>query len=144
MLSLNFQGHGSDGSSPCSTPTPGSQVTKVTATAKFKVEVHAPTASFERPSSSRSRSRRTCPSRSSSAASTLAAGAAGPLHPTPPGSVHSSLSDSLRSSLANSVSSSLSSNEGDLGFSEKWKVNNKKQWHGQIKCLVTSVDPQQS
>jgi len=110
----HFQPTGSSGSSPCSTPTPGSQVTKVTATAKFKVEVHAPSASVERPSSSRSRSRRSCPSRSASSASTIAAGATS-LQPTPPGSVHSSLTDSIRSS----VSSSLSSNDGDLGFSEK-------------------------
>ena len=106
LINSNYilQGNASVSSSRCSTPTLAQQVTKVTATAKFKVEVHTPAAGTlatgsahggpgseppTRPASSRSR-------RSASSASS---------------SVHSSLSDSLRSSL--------SSNDGDAGFSEK-------------------------
>ncbi|XP_059087594.1 protein patched homolog 1-like isoform X1 [Tigriopus californicus] len=92
-------------SSRCSTPN---QVTKVTATAKFKVEVHAPTnaSTNERPQSSASsrRSRRSPKMNNDQ---------------NTPSSVHSSLTDSLRSSLSNSVASSLSSEAGDPGFSEK-------------------------
>lgn len=88
---LFFQGNASVNSSRSSTPT--QQVTKVTATAKFKVEVHTPGNTIERPVSSRS-GRRSKESLSSS------------------GSVHSSLS-------GDSVRSSLSSNDGDAGFSEK-------------------------
>eukprot|EP00095_Tigriopus_kingsejongensis_P000792 maker-scaffold67_size430214-snap-gene-3.36 protein:Tk00792 transcript:maker-scaffold67_size430214-snap-gene-3.36-mRNA-1 annotation:"patched 1 " len=101
----------SSSSSRCSTPN---QVTKVTATAKFKVEVHAPSTAMmvERPQSSAStrRSKRVSPSHRKNESS-VATGSS---------SVHSSLTDSLRSSLSsNSVASSLSSDNGDLGFSEK-------------------------
>ena len=97
-------GNGSGGSSRCSTPTT-QQVTKVTATAKFKVEVHAPTqASLSEPptrpaSASSRRSSRKSPSHHTT--SSTSGGS----------SVHSSLSDSLRSSL--------SSYDGDTCFSEK-------------------------
>ena len=128
--SIAFQNSGS--SSRCSTPN--SQVTKVTATAKFKVEVHAPTVSgsdspvHQLPSqhgqqygslnSTNSRhSRRT---RRTSSSKKDAPKEATPSFEVPTSaSVQSNLSDSLRSSLTNSVTSSLSSNDGDLGFSEK-------------------------
>ena len=115
-----FQGSlsGSHSSSRASTPT--HQVTKVTATAKFKVEVHAPSASSSidlgqhyRPSPGSGSS-----ARRSSRRSSKSGGASGQPQDSPK-SVHSSLTESLRSSLNNSVSSSLNSNEGDLGFSEK-------------------------
>jgi len=84
----------SGGSSRCSTPPSSTQVTKVTATAKFKLELHTPVE--QRPSSRRSR-------RSSSSS-------------RGEGSTHSSLTDPLKSSGDNSLASSLSS---DGGFSEK-------------------------
>ena len=97
---LSFQ-NTSSGSSRCSSPS--GQVTKVTATARFKMEVHTPHESSggARPSS-RSRSRR-----SSSGSSRGGEG-----------STQSSLNaDSLRASVdQNSLTSSLSS---DGGFSEK-------------------------
>jgi len=86
------------------------QVTKVTATAKFKVEVHSPAvlASLERSSISKFRNRRGC-------SRTTVVSSDANHHVSPPGSTH----NSSCSSLTNSVSSSLSSNDGDLGFSEK-------------------------
>merc|ERR1719228_2694316 len=87
----------SSGSSRCSSPsTGGGQVTKVTATAKFKLELHTPLES-SRPSSRRSR-RSSASSRNGDS------------------STHSSLADPLRSSGEHSLASSLSS---DGGFSEK-------------------------
>jgi hypothetical protein len=109
ILFYYLQGNASGSSTRCSTPT--QQVTKVTATAKFKVEVHTPsnTQMMEpptRPVSSAS-------SRRSSRSSQQKEPQSGQKEPlSGNSSVHSSLSDSIRSSL--------SSNEGgDAGFSEK-------------------------
>ena len=114
-----------------STPSNG-QVTKVTATAKFKVEVHAPSGGSPSSSYDLSHQQQAAPPqprrsrKRSGGVRKDRSGLRVNMPPTPPGastaeagSVHGSLSDSLRSSLSNSVSSSLSSNEGDLGFSEK-------------------------
>jgi len=87
----------SNGSSRCSSPSPGSQVTKVTATAKFKLELHTPLES-SRPSSRRSRRSSASSSRNGDC------------------STNSSLDNPLRSSGDHSLASSLSS---DGGFSEK-------------------------
>jgi len=87
----------SSGSSRCSSPSMGGQVTKVTATAKFKLELHTPAPESSRPSSRRSR-RSSASSRNGDC------------------STHSSLADPLRSSGEHSLASSLSS---DGGFSEK-------------------------
>ena len=104
-------------SSRCSTPT--AQVTKVTANLAFKVEVHAPHVSSPqiaepptRPVSSASRRSSRSSSRSSKTSEA----------PSNGGSVHSSLSDSLRSSLSSSSGQDFDNN-GDAGFSEKWKSN---------------------
>ena len=131
-----MQNCASGNSSRCSTPN--AQVTKVTATAKFKVEVHAPsTPGSSSPieqtghsghlgaspyNSGPRRSRRTRKSSSTKndiQKETASAATAFPSATPDAGSIQSNLSDSLRSSLTNSVSSSLSSNDGDLGFSEK-------------------------
>ncbi len=96
-----------NGESRCSTPG-ANQTTRVTATAKFKVEVHAPTpsAAVERPSSRRSRR-----------GSNRSGGGAGP---SPQHSIAAVSSNSgSDSSNPPSVSSSISSTGGDLGFSEK-------------------------
>ena len=105
-------------SSRCSTPT--AQVTKVTANLAFKVEVHAPHVSSPqvaepptRPVSSASRRSSRSSSRSSKTSEAPSTGDR---------SVHSSLSDSLRSSLSSSSGQDFDNN-GDAGFSEKWKSN---------------------
>merc|ERR1712204_51587 len=87
----------SSGSSRCSSPSAGGQVTKVTATAKFKLELHTPLES-SRPSSRRSRRSSASSSRNGDC------------------STNSSLDNPLRSSGEHSLASSLSS---DGGFSEK-------------------------
>ena len=91
-----FQGS-SSGSSRCSSPSLGSQVTKVTATAKFKLELHTPVEN-SRPSSRRSRRSSASSSRNGDC------------------STNSSLDNPLRSSGDQSLASSLSS---DGGYSEK-------------------------
>ena len=97
----------SGGSSRCSTPT-AQQMTKVTATAKFKVDVHIPATNNSasepptRPASASSRRSRKSSSNQNVGTASTNSGSS---------SVHSSLSDSLRSSL--------SSYDGDAGFSEK-------------------------
>lgn len=88
----------SSGSSRCSSPSLGSQVTKVTATAKFKLELHTPVEN-SRPSSRRSRRSSASSSRNGDC------------------STNSSLDNPLRSSGDQSLASSLSS---DGGYSEKW------------------------
>eukprot|EP00096_Caligus_rogercresseyi_P007392 TRINITY_DN2523_c0_g3_i5.p1 TRINITY_DN2523_c0_g3~~TRINITY_DN2523_c0_g3_i5.p1 ORF type:complete len:378 (+),score=102.59 TRINITY_DN2523_c0_g3_i5:148-1281(+) len=109
-------GSHSSGSSRSSTPT--SQITKVTATAKFKVEVHAPadlltSSSLGSSNSSGGKSSRR-KRRSSLDSSSL------PPKPSSNGgteSLASSLSDSLRSSIGSNGSSC---NEGgDPGYSER-------------------------
>lgn len=87
----------SGGSSRCSSPSMGSQVTKVTATAKFKLELHTPMEN-SRPASRRSRRSSNGSSRNGDC------------------STNSSLDNPLRSSGENSLASSLSS---DGGYSEK-------------------------
>uniref|UniRef100_A0A0K2T4G9 Protein patchedlike [Bombus terrestris] n=2 Tax=Lepeophtheirus salmonis TaxID=72036 RepID=A0A0K2T4G9_LEPSM len=119
-------GSHSSGSSRSSTPT--SQITKVTATAKFKVEVHAPaevitSSSLGSNSSSSSkqsrRKRRGSLDASSSTTTAKNTEKTSTTNNTAPleksHSVHSSLSDSLRSS----INSNGSSHDGDLGFSER-------------------------
>merc|ERR1719510_2647095 len=102
-------GNTSGNSSRCSTPT-AQQVTKVTATAKFKVEVHTPATGATTTNSSEPPTRPVSASGSRRSSRRNSSNQHGSAPSSGNSSVHSSLSDSLRSSL--------SSYDGDAGFSD--------------------------
>ena len=104
-----IQGNASGNSSRCSTPT-AQQVTKVTATAKFKVEVHTPATGATTTNSSEPPTRPVSASGSRRSSRRNSSNQHGSAPSSGNSSVHSSLSDSLRSSL--------SSYDGDAGFSD--------------------------